>query len=338
MISFRNPFFLFFLIPALIAFYYVYRHSTKQALLFSAMPRIQSIGRSWRIYAARILPAVFMTGLILTIIALARPRTTSAKINKNTNAIAIEMVLDCSGSMDALDMSKSENDLKTRLQAVKETFAEFVKQRPDDMIGLVTFGGYASTRIPLTPDHDLLLHVLKGIDVPRNSYDPQETATAIGDALATACARLENVKVKSKIIVLLSDGASNAGIIKPDDAIATAKKMKYKIYTIGVGSTGLAPILTTDMFGQKIKVPMQLEMDEELLKRAATNTYGKYFHVQTPEKLKASLEEIDKLEKTSVKQAYSYNYNELYLWFMIPGAVMIILASALNMLSARRIV
>jgi Ca-activated chloride channel family protein len=248
--------------------------------------------------------------------------------------------VDVSGSMDALDLSTKTAtgwNYKTRLENVKETFEQFVKQRPDDLLGLVTFGGYASTRVPLTADHDLLLHVLKGVDISRESNDQQETLTAIGDALATACGRLEGEKLKSKIVVLLSDGVSNAGVIKPDEATQAAKKLGFRVYTIGVGSTGRAPIWGRDIFGNRVIGQALVELDEPLLKKIAAETGGKYFNVKNPTGLQDAVSEIDKLERTEVNRDIFYNYNELFPWALIPGMSLIVLSIGFSMLVTRRI-
>lgn len=259
--------------------------------------------------------------------------------------IAIEMVVDVSGSMDALDMSKIVNrriiEERTRLDVVKTTFAEFVKIRQDDLIGLVSFGGYASTRSPLTTDHDALLHTLKGIDTPKASThgnDPEEWRTAVGDALTTACARIQHSKPESKIIVLLSDGESNTGIITPAEATEAAKKMGIKIYTIGIGTTGRAPMKTLNVFNMEEIRMVDVVLDEELLQNIATTTGGHYFNVKNPKGLAEALEQINKLEKTKVEKDIYHNYNELFIWFLCSALVLLILGVGTNITITRRII
>ncbi|MDO9541611.1 MAG: VWA domain-containing protein [Kiritimatiellia bacterium] len=344
MFRFADPYYFFLLIPLTLAFWTVYAQRVNQATVFAPTHRLPPARQSWRKSLRFFLPALYLIGLILAIIALARPQTMLSKTAVKANAIAIQMVVDVSGSMQALDFSTATKSI-TRLDVVKETFAKFIKRRPDDLIGLVTFGGFATCRVPLTVDHGVLLHCLKGVETPRPRLDSQgdvanqeEFLTAIGDALATACARLEKTEIKSKVIVLLSDGESNTGIIKPDDAIKAAKALAIKVYTIGVGSNGRAPFLMQDVFGRKIVKYAEVRIDEELLRRIAETTKGQYFNVRDPKGLTKALSEIDKLEKTAVKKEIYNQYNEWYLHFLAPGLVLLIMAASLNMLSFKEIV
>lgn len=348
MFRFADPYYFFLLVPTGTAAWFVFRKRIRCGILFAPTSRLPATGRTWRIYAANILPILSLAGLALTVTAIARPQTVFSKTRRPADVIAIEMVVDVSGSMDALDMSvKTPTGIKyrTRLDAVKETFAEFVEKRTDDMMGLVTFGGYATTRLPLTIDHNALLHVLKGVEIPKQSYDKdgqilnqEELMTAIGDALATACARLEHAEPKSKIIVLLSDGESNIGIIKPEEAMKAAKRLAIKVYTIGVGSTGSAPFWGRDIFGRMGIQYAQVSLDEALLRKIAETTGGRYFNVRDPGGLDKAMEEIDALEKTKIEREEYHQYNELFPWFLGPALGLIVLGMGLNMMIARRII
>lgn len=334
------PLMLLLLIPCLAALWYVYRRARNQALLFSGAPYTSGT-LSWRLITARITPFLLMIGIILGIIALSRPRTVFSKSRRTVDAVGMMMVVDVSGSMEALDMSTQSPtgswNYKTRLDAVKETFRKFLTERPEDLIGLVTFGGFASTRAPLTPDHDVVLKILEGVQIP-NTGDSEETLTAIGDALATASARLQKAELQSRIIVLLSDGVSNTGLIKPEEAAAAAKKLGLRVYTIGVGSSGRAPFWMRDVFGRKTIGYAEVDLDEKLLKAIAADTGAQYFNVRDPDGLKKAVDEINKLEKTTVTTDVIYRYNELYLWFLIPGLILIILASAANIMITGRLI
>ena len=348
MFRFANPYYLFLVIPLGIAAWFIFRRNIRSGMVFSPTFRIPPNTSTVRAYAAFFLPLAFILGLTLTILALARPQTVLSTIHNNTNAIAIEMVVDVSGSMEALDLSiKTPTGVKmrTRLDAVKQAFEEFIKQRPDDLIGLVTFGGFASTRAPLTGDHDALLHVLEGVEIPNPSFDGQgrvvdqeELLTAIGDALATACSRLEHSEIKSKIIVLLTDGDSNTGIIKPEEAIKIAKKMGLKVYTIGVGSNGAAPVRRKDMLGNDTFVEVYVTIDEELLKNIANTTGGRYFNVKDHSGLEKAMEDINKLEKTKIERDIFEQYNELFPWCLWPALCFIAAGTGLNMMISKRIV
>ena len=348
MFRFASPYYFFLLIPLGIAAWCVFRKNIRSGIIFAPVSFINHGTPSFRIYAAKSLPVLFLSGLLLTVLALARPQTVFSRIHNKTDAIGIEMVVDVSGTMEALDLSiktASGTKLRSRLDAAKETFGQFVSLRPDDLIGLVTFGGYATTRAPLTADHSALLHVLDGVEIPKPSLDNQgqladqeELLTAIGDALATACTRLEHAELKSKIIVLLSDGESNTGIIKPEEALKVAKKMNIKVYTIGIGSTGPAPFRQRDMFGNNVIVHGNVTLDEELLKKIAAGTDGRYFNVKDTGGLEKAMEEINKLEKTEVERNIFEQYNELFPWLLWPALCLITVGAGLNMMISKRIV
>ena len=273
-------------------------------------------------------------------IALARPQTMFDRSSRRSDVIALQMVVDVSGSMEALDFS-TPTQYKTRLDMVKETFAEFVKHRPDDLIGLVTFGGFAVSRVPLTLDHAALLHVLKGVEIPRPSLDAagrptsqEELLTAIGDGLATALARIEKASVTSRVVVLLSDGESNTGIVKPADAARAAKALGVKIYTIGVGSTGLAPFRMRDAWGRQ--VIQRGSAGFALLNLKETG--GLYFNVRDPKGMQNALREIDRLERTEVRREVFRQYHEFYPWFLTSGFVLLAAAVFLNVALGRKVI
>ncbi len=344
MFRFENPYYFFLLIPVALAFWAVYARRITQAVVFAPTGRLPPARQSLRKLLRLVLQALYLAGLVLAITALARPQTVFSKTSVKASAIAIQMVVDVSGSMQALDFSTSDKSI-TRLDIVKETFAKFIERRTDDLVGLVTFGGYATCRVPLTIDHGVLLLSLKGVETPRPTLDAQgnvanreELLTAIGDALATACARLEKVEIKSKVIVLLSDGESNTGIIKPEDAIKAAKALGVKVYTIGVGSTGRAPFLVQDVFGRKAIQYADVSIDEDLLRRIAEATKGQYFNVRDSKGLARAMTEINKLEKTAINREIYNLYNEWYLHFLVPGLVLLIFAASLNMFAFREIV
>jgi Ca-activated chloride channel family protein len=346
MFRFGSPFYAFMLAPLGVVAWRMLRRAAVRGILFSGIARLPRGRRSWRQAAAAAAPYMVLAGLALGIAALARPQTVLAISRRNADVIAIQMVVDVSGSMEALDMSvqtAGRTRLRTRLEAVKETFADFVQQRADDLIGLVTFGGYASTRAPLTTDHDALLHCLRGVEIPKPArdrtgqvVDDEEIKTAIGDGLATGIARLKDAKPASRIVVLLSDGESNTGIIKPEDAAAAARKLGIKIYTIGIGSNGQAPFKVRDGLGREAIQYGQVALDEALLKRIAAATGGRYFNVRDAEGLKKSMADIDRLEKTRVEQDVYRQYTELFAWFALPGFLLLTAGTALHMALTRR--
>jgi Ca-activated chloride channel family protein len=337
MFRFSHPIYLLLLLPLCAAAWWVFRHRLRQALLFAPMHRIPAQHATWRTRLRPLAPLFFLSGLALSIVALARPQTVFSRTSRRADAVAIQMVVDCSGSMAALDFS-TQDAQRTRLDVVKETFGRFVRMRPGDLVGLITFGGFASSRVPLTLDHPALLHSLTGVEIPREVYGPngqpvnaEEALTAVGDALATACARLDKSDVKSRIIVLLSDGVSNTGIIKPEDATKAAKTLGIKVYTIGVGSNlAEAPFLARDMFGRPAIARARVELDEDLLRRIAEGTGGQYFNVTDPKALDRALEAINKLEKTSINTELYNQYDEHFAVLLVPAVMLMALGAALN--------
>jgi len=348
MFQLAYPYALLMLLPLAAGAWWAFRRRVRQALLFAPASRIPREGVTFRTAASKTLPALLIAGILLCIVALARPRTVLSTVRRTADAIAIEMVVDVSGSMEALDLSvqtAAGTRVRTRLDAVKEAFADFVKQRPDDLIGIISFGGYASTRAPLTGDHAALLHVLEGISIPRREQgadglvaNREELLTAIGDALATACARLEPADLKSRIIVLLSDGESNTGIIRPEQAAEAAKKLGIRVYTIGVGTNGRAPFKAQDVFGREVVQWAEVTLDEKLLGSIAETTGGRYFNVQDPKGLKQAIGEISKLEKTEVDRTEFQQYDEWFTLALLPGLALIAVGAGANMLVSRRIV
>ena len=348
MFRFGDPLYFLLLLPVGVAAWRVFSARRRSGILFAPMRRIPATRAGWRTRAVHLCSAAVLAGLVLGVVALARPRTVFSHSKRSADVIAIEMAVDVSGSMRALDLSiRTPAGIKqrTRLDAVKETFAEFVEQRRDDLIGLVTFGGYATTRAPLTADTSALLHVLRGVEIPQPALGPDgeildadELNTAVGDGLVTACARLKDAKAKSRIVVLLSDGESNTGIVKPEQAIKVAKELDIKVYTIGVGSTGYAPVQTTDLAGRPAIGRNWVSLDERLLRKIAKETGGRYFNVRDPAGLEEAMAQINELETTRIEEDIYNQYNELFPRFLVPALGLIVLGTGCNMLIARRIV
>jgi Ca-activated chloride channel homolog len=344
MFRLANPLYLLLFIPLAIAVWLMFVRRKSTGMIYSATNLILQNTWSLRMVLNNTAPFLFIAGLSCAVIGLSRPQIVLSESAKRTDAIAVEIAVDISGSMEALDFS-TKTEHKTRLDVVKETFAEFIRQRPNDLIGLVVFGGYAYSKVPLTIDYNALLHTLKATEVPEPLLNKQgqilneeERLTAIGDGLATACARLEQAKVKSKIIVLLSDGESNTGIIKPEEAMNAAKELGIKVYTIGVGSTGMVPFKTTDLFGRDVIQRARVSLDEALLRKIAKETGGVYFNVKNPHGLKKAMKEINKLEKTEIQQKVYYQYNELFPCFLIPAVILILTAVSCKLYCSKEII
>ena len=345
--NFAWPLCFLLFVPLALAAWRMLRRGRRAGIKFAPIRRLPARTAGWRARVANMAPWFFLVGEALLIIAAARPRTSLAHSSRSVDAIAIAMAVDVSGSMEALDFtSRGASTEKTRLDVVKEMFAKFVEARPDDLIGLVTFGGFASTRAPLTADHEVLLHVLKGVKVPSVAYDAngrpvdqEEQMTAIGDGLATAIARVKDADMKSKIVILLSDGVSNTGAVEPDAAAAAAAKLGIRVYTIGVGTrSNRTPFRVRDMFGRSVIQYADMSFDESQLKSIASKTGARYFGVRDEGGLKAALEEIDSLEKTTLDRTAYQRWNEYFPWFLVPGAALVLLAVSLQMLASRRLV
>ena len=344
--NFAWPLSFLLVVPLALAAWRMLRRGRHAGIKFAPVVRLPARTAGWRARVANLAPWFFLVGAALLMVAAARPRQALSHGRRSVDAIAIAMTVDVSGSMEALDLTPRGQNYKTRLDVVKEMFRTFIEARPDDLIGLVTFGGYASSRAPLTADHETLLHVLKGVEVPSVAHDasgrpvdPDETMTAIGDGLATALARLKDAEPKSKIVILLSDGVSNTGVVEPDAAAAAAAKLGIRVYTIGVGTKSIrTPFKARDLFGRTSIAYADMSFDESQLKSIAQKTHARYFAVSDADGLKAALEENDSLEKTTLDQTVYQRWNEFFAPFLLGGVALVLLAVTLQMAASRRLV
>jgi Ca-activated chloride channel family protein len=342
---FQDPLWLLLLIPLAAAGVWMMRRRHGAAVLYSSVELLKKLPVTWAQRVKRQLPWIFIAGLALLCIAMARPQHGREEFRIRAEGIAIEMVVDRSGSMQALDF-ELDNKRADRLAVVKKVFHDFVAGegglpgRPDDLIGLVDFGGFVEAKCPLTFDHGALLQLLETVKIPQPITDSrgniinarllqEEQMTAIGDALATAVERLKPIKAKSKVIILLSDGESNAGVVDPAEAAEAAKAYGIKIYTIGIGTTGFVPVPQIDMFGRKVLVRDMVRLDEQTLKMIADTTGGKYYNAQDTETLRKIYADIDRLEKTTSEGRLYTEYRELFLYALIPGLALVLLEMVL---------
>jgi Ca-activated chloride channel family protein len=263
--------------------------------------------KTWRVLLAPVPLVLQYIAVVFLIIALARPQSSDEVTKRNVEGIDIVITLDISDSMLIEDMPPLN-----RLECAKETIKEFISGRVSDRIGLVLFMGESFTKIPLTLDYDMLLGELKEIQPSRTI----KMGTAIGVALANSVARLKDSKAKSRIIIFLTDGENNSGTIDPETALDIAKGENLKIYTVGIGKDGETrlPVYTMDPFGRKIKSyqPFHSTVNEELLKKMADDTGGKYWRATSYSGLKDIFQEIDRLEKTTIEVNKFTRYTELY--------------------------
>ncbi|MCE5347570.1 MAG: VWA domain-containing protein [Bacteroidales bacterium] len=287
---FAEPLFLYLLavIPAMVAFYILKQQKTTASLRMPGLQPFEKAGTTFRHYLRHILFAVRTLIIALLIIVLARPQATDKFQDISTEGIDIVLTLDISGSMLARDFKPD------RLEASKNVATEFISGRPYDRMGLVVFSGESFTQCPLTTDHAVLVNLLREIQ-----SGMIEDGTAIGMGLATAVNRIKDSEAKSKVIILLTDGVNNRGAVAPATAAGIAKTYGIRVYTIGVGTQGVAPYPVQTPFGIQYQ-DMQVEIDEGILKDIAQTTGGKYFRATDNDKLTQVYNEIDKLEKSKI--------------------------------------
>jgi Ca-activated chloride channel family protein len=289
-LEFSQPAFLYllFLIPVMIGFYIVKQQKTFASLRVSGSQPFQKSPKTFRHYIRHVLFGLRTAAVTLLIIVLARPQATDNFQDVSTEGIDIMLTLDISGSMLARDFKPD------RLEASKNVATEFISGRPYDRIGLVIFSGESFTQCPLTTDHAVLINLLREM-----KSGMIEDGTAIGMGLATAVNRIKDSEAKSKVIILLTDGVNNRGMIAPMTAAEIAKTYGIRVYTIGVGTEGVAPYPVQTPYGIQYQ-DMPVEIDEAILKDISNMTDGKYFRATDNEKLKQVYSEIDKLEKSRI--------------------------------------
>ncbi len=306
-LSFAHPlyFLLLLLIPVIIWWQIEKKKRDNPAMRLTTIGGIATFKTNGKAQYRPILFVLRILGLVALIIALARPQTSNTQENIDSNGIDIVLGIDVSGSMLAEDFKPN------RTEAAKIEALKFVDQRPSDRIGLVIFAGESFTMCPITIDHNVLKEQISQIKTGMIV-----DGTSIGMGLATCVDRLRNAKGKSKVIILMTDGVNNTGLIDPNTALEIAKAFKVRCYTIGIGTNGQAVIpVQTPMGVQKQMMPV--EIDEPLLRQIAGQTGGKYFRATNNKSLANIYEDIDKLEKTSVEVSSYKRYAELFFPFAI---------------------
>jgi Ca-activated chloride channel homolog len=281
--------------------------------------------------AGGFLASLRVFSLLLLIIAFARPQLGKGTTEIEASGIDIVLAIDVSGSMEAMDF-KMGGTPKTRLDVVKSVVSKFIDARPNDRMGLVVFAGRSYLVSPLTLDHAWLQQNLERVQLGLI-----EDGTAIGSGLATSVNRLREQASKSKIVVLLTDGVNNAGKVTPVAAADAARALGIKVYTIAAGSRGEAPIYLKDQFGHKHLRMMPVEVDEEILKKVAETTDGKFFRATDTDSLGSIYGEIDRLEKTKVTMKRFQHYQELFHWALIPGVALLLAEVGLSQTRFRRL-
>jgi Ca-activated chloride channel homolog len=289
------------------------RRGRPPAFIYSSVHLLEGLTRITRSRTGGFLAALRWLTLALFFLALTQPRWTRSETKVTASGVDIVVALDMSGSMESEDFVVRGQRVN-RLSMAKAVLEKFIERRLNDRIGLVAFGGRAYTACPLTLDHEFLLQ-----SVERLHLHMIEDNTAIGSALATAVNRLRDLKSKSRIVILMTDGQNNAGNIAPLAAAEAAQSLGVKVYTIGVGTRGEAPMPVTDMFGRRGYRNVPVDIDEDTLQEIAKRTGGKYYRAENAEKFQAIYAEIDKLEKTEAEIKKYAQHTELFAWFVLAG-------------------
>ncbi len=322
--AFMHPHFLWLLLVIPIAVFWHYTTIKQQhpAIKISTTEGF-SIPKSWVMKWRPFLFLLKIVALGFVIIALARPRNTQkSSYTDSKNGIDIVIATDVSGSMLATDFKPN------RLEAIKKVAESFIQKRTNDRIGLVVYAGESYTKTPVTSDKTMLLSALR--EVQYNGLVLQD-GTAIGIGLGTAINRIKNSKAKSKIIILLTDGVNNVGSLDPISAAEIAKDYGIKVYTVGVGTNGMANFpVAKDSNGNIVFQPQKVEIDEKILQEIAAITKGKYFRATDNNKLEAIYDEIDGLEKSKITENRLMLFDEQFRTWLLIGLFVLVLEMLLS--------
>ncbi|MBR9978987.1 MAG: VWA domain-containing protein [Bacteroidetes bacterium] len=324
---FANPEFLWLLliIPLLVAWYVWKQGRLTAALRHSSLSMFSGLPAGWRVRLRHIPFALRMIAISLIIIAFARPQSSARGENVFREGIDITIALDISGSMLAEDFRPN------RLEAAKNVAEEFIRGRVSDRIGLVIFAGESFTQCPLTTDYDVLIDLLKKVETGF-----LQDGTAIGDGIANAVNRMKDSESKSKVMILLTDGVNNMGSIDPATAAEIARTFDVRMYTVGVGTRGMAPYPFKTVYGIQYH-PVPVEIDEDMLQQVAGITGGKYFRATGNKKLREIYDEIDQLERTRIEVTEFQRYTDLFYEYLRAGLALLLLELSLSLFVFRKI-
>jgi Ca-activated chloride channel homolog len=331
--AFAHPWFLLLLLLLPLLAWWRGRRGQQTAFLYSSVQLVKPVADMTQWNSGKILRTMRWLILALFIIGLARPQKIESETAVKASGVDIVAALDLSGTMAAEDNGFVLNRQQVnRVTIAKHMLEQFISKRPSDRIGLVAFAGRAYIAAPLTLDHDFLLQNLSRLDL-----GTIEDGTAIGSALSTAVNRLRDLKSKSKIIILMTDGQNNAGTIPPLTAADAAQALHVKVYTIGVGSRGTATMPARDMFGRMVRRSIQADIDEEVLQSIANKTGGKYYRADSTDTLRKIYDEIDRLEKTEIETKKYVKVDERFAWAVVPGYFLLLLEILLSQTVWRRL-
>ncbi len=303
----------------------------KAAFLYSSVQLVRGMTNLNRSNVGRMLLRLRWICLSLLILAAAQPRIPEGEAKVNASGIDIVLCLDLSGSMAAEDFELNGVPVN-RLVIAKDVIHKFVEKRVNDRIGLVAFAGKPYIAAPITLDHDFLLQNLDRLEL-----GVIEDGTAIGSGLAAALNRIRELKSKSRIVILMTDGQNNAGKVPPIAAAEAAEALHVKVYTIGVGTRGTAYVPYVNAFGQRSRATQKVDIDEDTLTKVAQRTGGKYYRADNTAALGTIYDEIDKLERTDSERKKFQHYHELFPWFILGGLVIFLLEVILGNTVWRRL-
>jgi Ca-activated chloride channel homolog len=289
------------------------RRGPVAAIQYSDVGLARAVARRSRSRVGNFVWLFAILAAVLMIVGLARPQRGHSRTEVTANGIDIVLGLDVSGSMQALDFM-IDNQRINRIEVVKSVVGKFIEERPNDRIGLVAFAGSPYLVSPITLDHDWLQQNLERVTI-----GGVDDGTAIGSAIAAAVNRLRTTPAKSKVVILLTDGMNNTGKISPLAAAEAARALGVKIYTIGVGVRGKAPVPVRDEAGNMRLVMAQVDVDEKTLQSIADQTGGKFYRATDTDSLERIYEQINRLETTAQTVQKFEHYDELYPWALIPA-------------------
>ncbi|HOW97477.1 MAG TPA: VWA domain-containing protein [Kiritimatiellia bacterium] len=315
--SLQHPWFLLLLllVPGLV--WWRHGRARRPTLQFSDGRALGRLPVSWAVRARWALPVLYALALFCLVVALARPRRGLAESRVRTEGVDIVLLSDVSTSMRAEDLSTATRTMN-RLDAAKAVMEAFIQARPDDRIGIVAFAAMPYTLAPLTLDHGWLVQQMGRLETGM-----VEDGTAIGDAIAAAINRLRDSKARSKVVVLLTDGMNNRGVLSPENAAEAARAMGIKVYTVGAGGDEPAPVPISSPFGGRQYAFQPSDIDEPMLKYVAETTGGLYFRARNFKGLDDVYRQIDEMEKTEVDVEHYTRFEERFMPWVIAALVLL---------------
>src|SRR5512137_458698 len=330
--TFGHPYLLLLLLLLPVLAWLKGKRGEPPAFVYSSVQLVRGILNVSRTRSGAFLAALRWLTLALLIIALAQPRLTKSETKVTASGVDIAVALDMSGSMASEDFEVNRKRLN-RLAMAKEVLKKFIDKRPSDRIGIVAFATQAYIACPLTLDHDFLQENLERLQL--GTID--DSRTAIGSALSAAINRLRELQSKSKIVILMTDGQNNAGKVPPLTVAEAAQKLGVKVYTIGVGTRGMAP-MPVFWGGRQVGYRQEpVNIDEDTLQKIADMTGGKYYRADNAQRFQAIYAEIDKLEKTEAEVKKFARHDELFAWLITPGLGLLLLELLLRHTIWRRL-